>query len=270
MDLRKRTNVGMVECKEALQEAGGDIEEAIHILRKKGVASAVKKSVRETNEGMIGYAEDMRGVALVEINAETDFVVQNNDFKEFVRNVCLDVLHSRAKSVEELCAQKSSTHPALTVEEHRVEIVHKFSENIRIKRLLYIDRGEGQSLGVYSHMGGQSVAVVTLCGSNDAKHLARKIAMHVVAETPCYLNSEEIPDDVIEKEKEIVCGQNQNKPPEIMDKIVQGKIHAFYEQSCLYNQKYVQDPSMNIAKFIASEGGSEIKVVGFVHWQVGG
>ncbi|NGX50324.1 MAG: Elongation factor Ts [Chlamydiae bacterium] len=272
MELRKRTSVGMSKCKDALVEAGGDMEEAIHILRKKGMASAVKKGVRETNEGVVGYAENAQGAYLVEVNVETDFVIQNDRFKEFMKNISDEALAAQPSSIEEFLKQKYSKNQSLTIDEYRAEIVHTLGENIQIKRILDFKKGSDRSLGIYSHMGGKIVTAVVLQGASDQEKLAREVAMHVAAEAPDFLKPEDIPEDVKAKEEEIARSQLKNKPPEIMDKIIQGKMRAFFEQSCLIRQKYVKEPSMNVADFVASEGkkaGKELTVVEFVRWQIG-
>ncbi len=272
MDLRKRTGVGMSKCKEALTEAGGDIEEAIHILRKKGIASAVKKGGRETNEGVIGIAETDSASFLIEVNAETDFVVQNDRFKEFLSNICDEVARTSPKSVDEFLQQKYSKNDALTVDEYRAETVQTLGENIRIKRIKEFKKIGDFSLGIYSHMGGKIVCVVEIKGANDQGTLARDVAMHVAAEAPDFLKPEDVPADVLGKEEEIARSQIQNKPPEIIDKIVKGKLRAFYEQSCLINQKFVKDPSKTVAQYVADEGkkaGKTLEVVDFARWQIG-
>ncbi len=272
MDLRKRTGVGMTKCKDALTEAGGDMEEAIHILRKKGMASAVKKGGRETNEGVVGISENDEMAYLVEVNVETDFVLQNDRFKEFLKNICDDTLKTKPKSAEDFIQQKYSQNPALTIDEYRAETVHSLGENIQIKRILNFKKSADSSLGIYSHMGGKIVCAVVIKGAGDVDALAREVAMHVAAEAPDFLKSDEISADVLAKEEEIARSQIQNKPPEIMDKIVQGKLKAFYEQACLLNQKFVKEPSMNVADYVAQEGkkaGKTLEVVEFVRWQIG-
>ncbi|QVL55687.1 MAG: elongation factor Ts [Simkaniaceae bacterium] len=272
MDLRKRTGVGMTKCKDALTEAGGDMEEAIHILRKKGMASAVKKGGRETNEGVVGISENDEMAYLVEVNVETDFVLQNDRFKEFLKNICDDALKTKPKSAEDFIQQKYSQNPALTIDEYRAETVHSLGENIQIKRILNFKKSADSSLGIYSHMGGKIVCAVVIKGAGDVDALARDVAMHVAAEAPDFLKSDEISADVLAKEEEIARSQIENKPPEIMDKIVQGKLKSFYEQSCLLNQKFVKEPSMNVADYVAQEGkkaGKTLEVVEFVRWQIG-
>ncbi|MDN3508998.1 MAG: translation elongation factor Ts [Candidatus Neptunochlamydia sp.] len=272
MDLRKRTGVGMSKCKEALSESNGDIEEAIHILRKKGMASAVKKGGRETNEGVIGIAETEDGAFLIEINAETDFVVQNDRFKEFLKNICDEVARTSPTSIGEFLHQKYSKNDALTIDEYRADIIQTLGENIRIKRIKEFKKVGDYSLGIYSHMNGKIVCVVEIKGANDQGTLARDVAMHVAAEAPDYLKPEDVPADVLAKEEEIARSQIQNKPPEIMDKIVKGKLNAYYEQVCLVNQKFVKDPSMTVAKYVSEEGkkgGKTLEVMDFARWQIG-
>ena len=251
MELRRRTGVGMGKCKEALQEAEGDMENAILILRKKGMASAVKKGGRETNEGVIGHVENDRVAYFIEVNFETDFVIQNERFKEFMKNICAETLESLPKSVEEFLQKKYTKNPELTVDEYRSEIVHSLGENIQIKRILAFEKSDDRSLGIYSHMGGKIVAAAILEGASDQVELARQVAMHVAAHAPEFLQSKDISSEIREREEEIIRGQVGNKPPEIMDKIVQGKMRAFYEQSCLADQKYVKEPSMSVADFVA-------------------
>ncbi len=273
MALRKRTGVGMSKCKEALIEAQGDMEEAIHILRKQGMASAVKKSTRETNEGVIGIGENAQAVYLIEVSAETDFVLQNDRFKEFLSNICEEALTSAPGSVEEFLEKPYSKQQTLSIDKYRAETVLALGENIQLKRMLDVKKGAELSVGVYSHMGGKIVSVVVLKGSNQHETLARDIAMHVAAEAPDYLRSEDVPKDVKAKEEEIARSQLGNKPAAILDKIVEGKLRAFYEQNCLVAQKYIKDPAQTVASLIEQEGkktGDDLQLVEFVRWQIGG
>ncbi len=272
MDLRKRTGVGMSKCKEALTEAGGDIEEAIHILRKKGMTSAVKKGGRETNEGVVGVAESDSAAYLVEVNAETDFVIQNDRFKEFLKNICDEVAATSPKSVEDFLQQKYSKNNALTIDEYRADIVQTLGENIQVRRIQEFKKTGECSIGIYSHMGGKIVCLVEIKGASDQDALARDIAMHVAAEAPDFLKAENVPADLLAKEEEIARSQIQNKPPEIMEKIVKGKLNAFYEKSCLVNQKFVKEPSKTVATYVADEGkkaGKTLEVIDFARWQIG-
>ena len=272
MDLRRRTGVGMAKCKEALVEAKGNIEEAIHILRKKGVASAVKKGQREAKEGVIGVGEDENLVTLIEVNAETDFVIQNDRFKEFLGNLCEEALSHKKDSIETLLTCKYSKQPLLSIDEYRAETMHSLGENIQIKRILNFEKVKGQSIGVYSHMQGKIVAIVILSGAEDEQTLAREVAMHVAAESPDFLRIDEVPHEVKKKEEEIARSQIQNKPEAIIEKIFEGKLKNFYEQSCLESQKFIKEPSLTVKEFVDQKGknsGKKIEIIKFVRWQIG-
>lgn len=272
MELRKRTGVGMSKCKEALVEAKGEMEGAIHILRKKGMASAVKKEGRETNEGVVGVAENDKSAFLIEVNVETDFVVKNDRFKEFLSNICNEALAHYPSSVEEFLQQAYSKQPSMSLDEYRAEIVHSLGENIQIKRLIELKKSADTSIGIYSHMGGKIVTAVVVKGAKDQEVLARDIAMHVAAESPDYLCPEEIPADVKAKEEDIARSQIKNKPPEIIEKIVSGKMRAYFESSCLNEQKFVKDPSLTVAKYLEQKGkelGKPLQISQFIRWQIG-
>ncbi|MDX8430769.1 MAG: translation elongation factor Ts [Candidatus Algichlamydia australiensis] len=272
-ELRRRTSVGMGKCKQALEKAEGDIEKAIEILRKEGMASAVKKEGRETKEGVIAVFEDDQVLAFVEINAETDFVAKNDLFADFVKSVGIEVLAIKPKSAEEFLAAKSTQDSSLTLEEMRAQIIQRIGENIRIQRVELVEKKENHSYGHYSHMGGKIVCMAELKGASDEAALAREIAMHIAAESPEYLNHAAVPAEVIEKEKEIAMSQVPgNKPPEIAEKIVQGKIRSTIDAMCLVNQKYIKDPSQSVEKFVAAEAkkkGKTLELTSFLRWQLG-
>ena len=270
-ELRKRTGVGMTKCKEALVESGGDMEAAIDFLRKAGAASAVKKSARETNEGAIGFVENEAGIALVEVNAETDFVTQNDLFKEYLTDVCNEALHSKQNDVAAFLEQQHS-NKGETIEEGRIALVQAIGENIQIKRVAFMPKQQSHSYGIYSHMGGKIVVAVELAGSDSCDTLARDVAMHAAAEGPEYLRPEDVPSETIERERAIAQEQVKNKPANIIDKIVDGKLGAFYDQVCLPRQKFVKDPSVTVAQYVESEGkekGATLTISAFIRWQVG-
>ena len=272
MDLRKRTGVGMSQCKKALQEGEGNIDKAIHILRKKGIASAVKKGGRATKEGMIGIKENDHTLFLVEVNAETDFVIQNDRFKEFINNICEEAIIANPPSVDAFLNQKYSKNPLITIDQYRAEIVQMLGENIRIKRMKRWEKMGGCSLGVYSHMGGKIVAVVTIKGSCDQQSFSHDIAMHIVAEAPDYLHETDIPTHILAKEEDIARSQITNKPVEIVDKIIKGKLRNYYEQVCLMNQRFVKNPTVTVAEYIVEEGkkmGKTLEITDFIRWEIG-
>jgi len=270
--LRERTGVGMGKCKEALDQAGGDMEKAIDLLRKAGMASAVKKEGRETKEGVIGHAESNDAVALVEVNSETDFVAQNDKFKQFVRDIAIEIAETKPASLEAFLAQKYRKDPTITIDQYRSLVIQSLGENIQIKRLQLFPKSSSISLGIYSHMGGKIVTMVELEGGAGEEALARDIAMHVAAESPDYLKPEEIPADVKAREDEIARSQVVGKPANIIDKIVEGKMKAFYDQVCLLGQKFIKDTSITIADLVVKEGkrlGKPLAIRRFVRWRIG-
>lgn len=272
-ELRERTNVAMGKCKEALDQAGGDMEKAIDILRKSGMASAVKKEGRETNEGSIGFAETPKAIALIEANAETDFVTSNDKFKAFLRDICQEAAETMPASLEALLQQPYSKDKSITVDQYRALTMQSLGENIRVKRLKIIPKASDKSIGIYSHMGGKIVCVVELAGGAGQEALARDIAMHSAAEAPDYLRAEDVPADVKAREEEVARGQIQGKPANIVDKIVEGKIKAFYDQACLLNQKYVKDNAISITQLLEQESkrlSKKLDILAFLRWKIGG
>jgi elongation factor Ts len=271
-ELRERTGVGMGKCKEALEAAKGDINEAIDILRRTGMASAVKKESRDTNEGVIVASEDAAHLAIVEFRAETDFVVQNDRFKAFVAHVVKDALKNQCHTVEALYASKCSHHHGITVDEYRAEQVQSLGENIKVAQVALMTKHHDHSYGVYSHMGGKILCVVEIKGDAGQADLAKAIAMHVAAEAPEYLRPEDVSQEIIHKESEIARSQVIGKPEAIQQKIIEGKLNAFYDQYCLLRQKYVRDNAHSVAQIVEEAGkkiGKNLSIVRFYRWQIG-
>lgn len=271
-ELRNRTGVSMGKCKEALEEAGGDMEKAIHVLRKAGMASSVKKQGRETKEGLIGIGESKTAIAFVEINSETDFVAQNEKFKQFLLEVAQIAADTEAISLGALLEKKAKSDSSITVDQLRSLVIQTLGENVQIKRLKILKKRPDVSIGVYSHMGGKIVTAIELAGGAGQEILARDIAMHIAAESPEYITPEEVPTEVIQREKEIAKSQLQGKPSHVVDKIVEGKLKAFYEQVCLICQKYVKNNSVTIEQLLAKESKDAKKdfaVKNFIRWRVG-
>lgn len=273
-ELRDRTGVGMTKCKDALEEAKGNLDQAIDILRKSGMASAVKKQGRETKEGMIAFKETAHVVAICEINAETDFVVKNEKFQEFCKNVATEIATTKPESVEALLAQHASSDKVHTIEALRALLVQLIGENIQIRRLQVFEKKPNHSYGVYSHMGGKILTCIELSGEGEDL-LAKDIAMHLAAGIPVvaeYIGPESVPQELIAKEREIAQSQLQGKPANIMDKILDGKINAFFDQICLIRQKFIKDDSMTIDALLkkrAQDSGKKLEIVRFLRWVVG-
>lgn len=271
-ELRERTGVGMGKCKEALDQVGGDMEKAIDFLRKAGMASAVKKEGRETKEGLIGAGEGKHAVALVEVNAETDFVTQNEKFKEFMNGLAHEAAAVKPASLEVFMSQPYSKDRSVTIDQYRALVIQSLGENIQVRRLIVLDKASDISIGLYSHMGGKIVTVVVLEGGSGNEALARDIAMHVAAESPDYLKPTDVAQDVRAREEEIARSQVQGKPANIVDKIVEGKLKAFYDQVCLLGQKYVKDSTITITQLLEKEGkrlGKPITIRSFIRWKIG-
>ncbi len=270
-ELRDRTGVPMGKSKEALEAAKGNMEGAIDYLRKAGMAAAVKKGGRETREGVIKVGENSQYVALIEVNAETDFVVKNEKFQQFATQLLDDVMRTAPTAVAEFITQKYSKEPSMTIDEYRAHLVQQLGENIQIRRTELYAKKSGFSIGTYSHLGGKLVTLVE-CEGAGCEALAKDIAMHIAAESPEFLSPQEIPARILEHEKEIARAQIKGKPAEIIEKIVEGKLKAYFDQVCLLSQKFVKDPSITVAELVeksAKESKKAIKIAQFLRWKVG-
>jgi elongation factor Ts len=272
-ELRDRTGVSMGKCKEALDKAGGDMNTAIDILRKSGMASAVKKEGRETNEGLIGAAEGEEAVALLEVNAETDFVTQNEKFKLFLREAVQEAADSRPSSLDDLMKRPYPKDTSISLDQYRALVVQSLGENIQVKRLSVLPKSSDLSIGLYSHMGGKIVVAVLLAGGAGQEALARDIAMHVAAESPEFLRPDDVPAHIRAKEEEIARSQVQGKPANIVEKIVEGKVKAYCDEVCLICQKFVKDNTITIAQLLEKEGkrlNTQLSIKAYHRWKVGG
>ncbi len=265
-ELRDRTGAGMMECKKALQEAGGDIETAIENMRKSGLAKAAKKAGRIAAEGVIiiEKAEDAERVAIVEVNCETDFVTKGDDFQQFATAVADCVLRNDPEDLEALKATPLEAGGTETVEECRQNLVAKIGENINVRRFSVIGTETGR-LGVYLH-GGRIGVVVDLANGDES--LARDVAMHVAASKPVCVSEQDVPVEIIDKEKEIFAAQaaDSGKPPEIVEKMISGRIQKFINEITLLGQPFIKDPDTKVGKLLDEANAS---VTGFVRFEVG-
>ncbi len=271
-ELRDRTGVGMSKCKKALEEAGGDLDLAISNLRKAGMASAVKKEGRATKEGCVAFAENATGAAIIEINAETDFVIKNEAFQTFLQDMADEVLNTQPLDAEAFLQQKFSKDNSITIDEHRSLIIQTIGENIQVKRLFFHAKESNTSIGIYSHMGGKIVSLVSINGAEGEEALAKDLAMHIAAEAPEYLAAEDVPNDVKDNEKDIATTQAAGKPENIIDKIVEGKLKAYFDRVCLLRQKFIKDSDSTIASLLEKRGkeiGESLTVGSFLRWKVG-
>ena len=263
-DLREKTGAGMMDCKKVLTETDGDMEKAIELLRERGIAKAAKKSGRVAAEGLVEayVSEDGKVGAIVEVNAETDFVAKNEEFKTFVANVAKQVAEKNPKDVEELLAQDSIEEPGKTVNEVLVEKIATIGENMNIRRFA---RFESEGLVEKYIHGDGKIAVLVNMKSGD-KEVAKDVCMQIAAARPEYLNEASVPAERLEKEKEILKAQtmNEGKPEAIAEKIVMGRINKFYEEICLVDQEFVKDPSMKVSQVL-----KDASVVEFARFEKG-
>jgi elongation factor Ts len=258
-ELRDRTAAGMMDCKKALVEADGDIELAIENMRKSGAIKAAKKAGRVAAEGVV-LAKTAGTVALIaEVNCETDFVAMDKSFLEFANKVAEIALANKIDTVEALSA---AAYDDTTVEDARATLVAKIGENISIRRLQIV---EGENLGAYVHSG--KIGVLSVLKGGDAE-LAKDIAMHVAASAPQFVKPEDVPADVVAKEKEIQLqiAIDSGKPAEIAEKMVAGRMAKFTGEVSLTGQAFVKDPSMKVAKLL-KDAGAEVE--SFIRIEVG-
>lgn len=263
-ELRERTGAGMMECKKALQETSGDIDLAIENMRKAGQAKADKKANRTAAEGVIviSTSDDHKNGVMIEVNCETDFVAKDSGFNEFTDNLVAAALSNNVSSLEDLLGSTLTTGE--TVEEARKNLIVKIGENINVRRLAAVKSDNGH-VGYYIH-GGRIGVILEMEGGSEA--LGKDIAMHIAASNPLVVSPEDVPSDVVEKEKDIFQAQasQSGKPAEIIEKMISGRIKKFLDEVSLLGQAYVKDPSMTVAKLLKAENAT---VKSFVRYQVG-
>ncbi|MFN3964129.1 translation elongation factor Ts [Silanimonas lenta] len=256
-ELRERSGAGMMECKKALAENGGDIEAAMEALRKSGLAKADKKAGRVAAEGRIAMAAEGGKAVLVEVNSETDFVAKDGNFIAFADAVAKAALASGAADVEAL---KAVSLGDATVEEARALLVAKIGENIQVRRMVRV--AGGHTVGAYVH-GGKIGVLVEIKGGNE--ELARGIAMHVAAMNPPYMTPAHVPAEFLAKEKEIelakMSEKDKNKPADILEKIISGKIAKIVNENTLTGQPYVMDTSITVEQALKAGGAEMVSMV---------
>jgi elongation factor Ts len=261
--LRERTGAGMMECKKALVETKGDLDAAAELMRKQGLAKADKKSARVAAEGVIviELTTDARAAAMVEINCETDFVARGEDFRAFAKDVGEAALKARAADVAALLETRLPS--GKSVEDRRRELIAKIGENISVRRAALLTAP--QHLGAYVH-GTRIGALVALKGGSA--ELARDLAMHVSWSNPRYLSAKQVPAEVVARERDILTEQarSEGKPPEIVTKMVEGRLRKALNEITLTGQAFVKDPDVSIEKLLKGAGA---EVVAFERFEVG-
>ncbi|MCX7544302.1 translation elongation factor Ts [Marinicella gelatinilytica] len=262
-ELREITGAGMMECKKALVETEGNIEVAVENLRKSGAAKAAKKSGRVAADGIIKVitSDDNKTAYIAEINSETDFVAKDSNFLKFADTLIQAAMDNNVGSVESLMACEVD---GKSIEQARTDLVAKIGENIQLRRIQKITLDEGQ-VGCYLH--GKNIGVVVAATGAD-EELIKDIAMHVAASNPQFIDADEVPAEILDKEKEILVAQAQDsgKPAEIIEKMVEGRVRKYLAEITLKGQNFVKDPDVTVAKLLKNNNAD---VLSFVRFEVG-
>lgn len=275
-ELREKTSAGMMDCKKALEATSGDFNAAVEWLRVKGLSSAAKKADRVAAEGMVFAKTVGNKAVLVEINSETDFVARNDGFKNFVSEVAEHVLATG--STEDLLNQKFHKNSAMTLEQIVKENIATIGENLVVRRAEYYTANDGL-VHTYIHGEGKIGVIIEVTAgaakdNADVKTMTQDIALHIAAMNPMAISSEQIPADVVSKEKEILTAKNleSGKPAAMIEKIVDGQIRKFLAENCLVDQAFVKNPDLKISDLLKNTGktvGADLKIKRFTRFELG-
>jgi len=269
-ELREKTGAGMMDCQRALQESNGDMEEAVKILRKKGLSAAAKKAGRTAKEGLITIAviEDGRRGGMVELNCETDFVARTEQYKAFAQALADQVAADGNGDIDKVKAARYVADPLHTVGEAVASQVATIGENILLSRVGFMAAEPGTKIGSYLHMGGKIGVLVEVSEGADDETV-KDVAMQVAAAEPRWVSREAVPAAAVAEEREIAKAQAaaSGKPAQVIEKIADGKVGKFYEQVCLVEQPFVKDPAKKVSDVLAERGGVAVK--GFLRFKLG-
>ncbi len=262
-ELREKSGAGMLDCKKALEAVNGNIDEAINWLREKGISKAAKKADRIAAEGLAAIKTEGNNAVIIEVNAETDFVAKNEEFKSLVETILNTLLKADVSTLEE--AMKLETEEG-TIEELITQKTAKIGEKLSFRRFRKVTKKDSESFGSYIHMGGKIAVLTVLEGANE--EVAREVAMHAAAMRPKYVVREEVPAEEVEKEKEVLKEQaiNEGKPADIAEKMVIGRVNKFYKEICLEEQDFVKDSSVTVGNYVKNNGG---KIMTMIRFEVG-
>lgn len=263
-ELRDKTSVGMMDAKKALVEADGDLDKAIDLLREKGMAKAAKKGDRVAAEGMTAVAVKGNRAAIIELNSETDFVAGNAEFNELLNAVANTIVEFAPADVEAALALE--VQEGQTLNDKIIGTTQITGEKITLRRFAVVEKSDSENFGSYSHLAGSISALVVVDGASE--EAAKDIAMHVAAIAPQFVSDDQVPADVIAKEKEVqLASEDLNgKPDNIKERMVEGRIKKFLAEISLLDQPFVKNGDQTVAQFISSQNGS---VKSFVRYQVG-
>jgi elongation factor Ts len=261
-ELREKTGAGMMDCQRALAEANGDLEEAVKILRKKGLSAAAKKAGRTAKDGLVAVAlsADGRRAGIVELNCETDFVARTAEYQEFAQALANQAMAEGLASADAAKAAKCAADPEHTVEQAIAGKIAKIGENILLSRVASMQAGTGTKLGSYIHMGGKIGVVVEISSGAD-EETVKDVAMHVAAAEPRFVSRDVVPASVVDEEREIAKAQAAatGKPAQVVEKIAEGKLGKFFEQVCLVEQPFVKNPEQKVGDMLKAKGDVVVK-----------
>jgi len=259
-DLREKTGAGMMDCKKALVESNGDMDKAIDYLREKGISKAAKKAERIAAEGLSNIYVKGNDAVVVELNSETDFVAKNSEFKELLDKIGNAILESSATSLEDALNLKSGED---TINDLIVNATAKIGEKISLRRFEKVTKTDSQVFGAYLHMGGRISSLTIVDGNSE--EVAKDVAMQAAAMRPLYTNIESVPAEDLEHEKSVIKEQviNEGKKPEFADKIVEGRIRKFYEETVLEEQAFIKDSGLTVKGYLENNKCSLVKLVKF-------
>lgn len=262
-ELREATGAGMLDCKKALTETNGNMEEAITWLREKGISKAAKKQTRIAAEGLAKAKVEGNKAVIVEVNSETDFVAKNPEFTGLVDLIATAILSSNVKTVEEVMKLEVEGN---TIENIIIDKTATIGEKLSFRRFELVEKEDNQVFGTYSHMGGKIVTLAVLEGTDE--EVAKDVAMQIVAMRPLYLDKDSVPTERVEKEREILTEQAENEGLDAnkLPMIVNGRLNKFYEEVCLLDQGFVKENKMKVSKYVESKN---MKVLSFVRYEVG-
>lgn len=259
-DLREATGAGMMDCKKALAETNGNMDEAINYLREKGIAKSAKKESRIAAEGLANVFINGNKAVILEVNSETDFVSKNEEFINMIDTIGNSLLNSDVTSLEDA---KNLSAGEETIGELIISKTAKIGEKLSLRRFEILNKNDDESFGSYIHMGGKIAVLTLLKGANS--EVAKDVAMQAAAMKPLYLNISDVPADVLDNEKSVLKEQamNEGKPADIAEKMVDGRIKKFYKEVCLAEQAFIKDGDLSVAKYVANNNGEILKMVRF-------
>ncbi len=261
--LREKTGAGMMDCKKALQETGGDMDKAVDYLREKGISKAAKKADRIAAEGLTNVLTNGNRAVIYEVNSETDFVAKNEHFQTLLNDLGKTILESEAKNLEDALKVEMA---GSTVENVVVEATSKIGEKLTLRRVEVYEKADDEIFGAYVHMGGKISSLSVIKGGNET--VAKDVAMHVAAINPRYLTQSQIDDEVISHEREMLRKEalNEGKPEHIVDKMVEGRLNKYLKDICLVNQPFVKNPDLTVQDYVKQAGG---EIIDFARLEVG-